>query len=99
MPVVELDYAHYPFSLTISSLASVAGVLSDEKLRDYRGAFEESVNTEGIYVVIIVRYSTGQSSRTMSSMAFVKPSDVYDPDFDRTLDRMLDQYYTLQVQA
>jgi hypothetical protein len=30
-------------------------------------------NTEGIYVVIIVRYPTGQSSRMMGSMVFVKP--------------------------
>jgi hypothetical protein len=100
MPVVDLDYAQYPFSITIRSLTSVAGILSDEKLRDYRGVFEQSaaVNTEGIYVIIMVRYPTGQSSRMMGSMVFMKPDgdqDVPNPD----LDRMLDRYYTLQVQA
>lgn len=99
MPVVELDYTWYPFSITISSLTSVAGLFSDETLRDYRGVFEESaaMNNEGIYVVIVVRYPIGQSSRMMGSMVFVKPGH---PDtFNRDLGRMLDRSYTFQVQA
>jgi len=99
MPVVELDYAQHPFSITIRPFAFVEGILTDEKVREYREVFEESAaeNTGGIYAVIIVRYPTGQSSRMMGSMIFVKPDDpdVLNPDFDR----MLDRNYTFQVQA
>jgi hypothetical protein len=93
-PVVELNYTEYPFEITIRSLASVANILSEEKLRDYREVFENSVaNTEGINVVIIVRYPTGQSSRMMGSMVFTRPDNLLDapnPDLDRSGASLMD---------
>ena len=99
MPIVELDYTNYPFKITLRSLTSMASMFDGDKLRDYHEVFEASATqTEGTHVVINLRYPTGQSSRTISSMVFTTPGgdpDTSDPD----LDRMLDRCYIFRVQA
>ena len=88
MPIIELDYTYYPFKMTLRSLTSLARVFPDDKFRGYREVFEASpAEAEGTHVVINLRYPTGQSSRTISSMVFTKPGGDLSPDLDRMLDR------------
>jgi hypothetical protein len=96
-PVVQFDYTTRPFRMIIQPLASLADEFTSDELQEYERLFESTEHgTGGIHVAIIVRYPTGLSSQSMSSMVYLKPDGNLD-DCSSDDELMCDPYYNIRL--